>query len=180
MHNYLTNTFPETIIISGKVFLINCDFKHVVKIITLEEDSAFNQQEKMMNELCIFYGKTIPANVEIAYIEMWAFINLYSDTKGENSESNQKVFDFEVDSALIYEAFMKQYQIDLGTSNMHWYKFICLLQNMNDNVKLNEVIQCRGIKITNEMSDSQKKYYRAMKKRYALEDYDCFITGNEV
>lgn len=182
MHNYLTNSFPETVKVDGKEFSISCDFKSVVKIVCLEEDDAFNRQEKIVNELKIFYGLSIPGNIDDAYKEMWKFISGHDNSVNTSTEINRKIFDFEIDSGLIYEAFFNQYHIDLLNTEMHWFKFMCLLQNINnDHVKLNEVIFCRGVVINNDMSDSQRKYYRQMKEKYALEgEYSDFIDGSEV
>ena len=58
--------------------------------------------------------------------------------------SNVIALDYELDSDLIYSAFLQQYGIDLAeVKELHWHKFCALLRGITDDTKLGQVMQYR-------------------------------------
>ena len=79
-------------------------------------------------------------------------------------------FDFEKDAELIYAGFVQQYGIDLQTENMHWWKFMILLENLGSDTRLNRVIEYRTIDTANRnLSKQEREFYRAMQRYYGLD-----------
>ncbi|MEG0034386.1 MAG: Gp15 family bacteriophage protein [Bacilli bacterium] len=164
--NFLLDEFPNQVKIDEAVYDIKCDFKSILLIMQLFEDQLFNDEEKLINSLNIFYNEKIPKNISKAYENMIDFIKLY-----ENHESsNNKVMDYVVDSGRIYAAFRQVYNIDLSNNNMHWFLFNCLLENISDGKpRLFEIIQLRAMELDDKMTTKQKALIRKLKKEYSLE-----------
>ena len=53
---------------------------------------------------------------------------------------------------------------------IHWWKFRALFDALPDTCQFRKVVGYRAIEINQNMTDSQKKFYKEMKKIYALED----------
>lgn len=68
--------------------------------------------------------------------------------------SDVVVIDYELDSDLIYSAFLGQYGIDLvDVEHLHWHKFLALLAGVNDSTKLREVMGYRCYEKSTEKED---------------------------
>lgn len=64
------------------------------------------------------------------------------------------VVDYELDSDLIYSAFLGQYGIDLiDVEHLHWHKFLALLAGVNDSTRLREVMGYRCYEKSTEKED---------------------------
>ena len=85
------------------------------------------------------------------------FAELFSFSRPENvlprstsSGSNNIILDYEIDADLIYSAFMEQYGIDLiDIEELHWHKFLALLNGLSGSTKLREVMGYRSYKKDN-------------------------------
>ena len=84
--------------------------------------------------------------------------------------NNKQPFDFEEDADLIYAGFMQQYGIDLQESDMHWWKFMILLENLGADTRLSRIMEYRTIDIASKhLSKEQRKFYQAMQRYYGLD-----------
>ena len=84
--------------------------------------------------------------------------------------NDKQPFDFEEDADLIYAGFMQQYGIDLQESDMHWWKFMILLENLGNGTRLQKVMEYRTIDTGNKnLSKTEQEFYRAMQRYYGLE-----------
>lgn len=69
--------------------------------------------------------------------------------------NSNKPFDFKEDAELIYAGFIQQYGIDLQEIDMHWWKFMILLENLGAETRLSKVMEYRtGISL---LKSSQRK-----------------------
>lgn len=177
MTNILTDKLPESVIIDGLKYPVNWDFKTMLRI-----NIILNSESDDIAEQCLglFYG-TIPVNIEEAADKLIWFYHCGEIAEDKTKEREEKkedekthevykppVYSFEHDSSLIYAAFYEQYGIDLSETNMHWWKFKSLFDALGGNTLFAEVRKIRAIEIDANMSKAQQKYYREMKKIYAL------------
>ena len=175
MFNYLTNNYPSSIFIKEKEYAINSDFKTLLKIIEIIDDAIFSENEKILNSIYLFYKDENSIDLKLvyeAYEEIIKFIGCYKESEKVN-KSNKKTIDYSIDSCFIYAAFIQLYNIDLSVTKLHWFKFVALLNNLNEGKPfLLELINCRAIDINDTMSIEMKKYYLNMKKEYGLSNSD--------
>ncbi|MEG2751364.1 MAG: Gp15 family bacteriophage protein [Anaerorhabdus sp.] len=167
--NFLLDEYPDEVIVENVVYKVRCDFRVILSIMQLLDNPTFSDDEKLYNALSIFYEKEIPNNIIDAYTEMIDFIRVYDQDISKNKSDN-KILDFEIDSGMIYAAFLQLYHIDIRVEKIHWFKFNCLLENINDGKpKLLHIMEIRDMEIDNDMSPKQRLKLRKLKREYSLE-----------
>ena len=177
MYNMLTEKLPT----KYKGYHINTDFKCGIKISLALDDWQLGDEERVLTALSLLYGEGIPDDMNIALDGLRWFLTCgkeadkasYSDIDDvDNAKESVNVkgddisFDFEVDSSNIYAAFLKNYNIDLTKTDMHWFKFIALFSNLKD-TSLNDMMYYRTLDLS-QYKGEQKAEMKALKERYKI------------
>lgn len=177
MYNMLTEKLPT----KYKGYHINTDFKCGIKISLALDDWQLGDEERVLTALSLLYGEGIPDDMNIALDGLRWFLTCgkeadkasYSDIDDvDNAKESVNVkgddisFDFEVDASNIYAAFLKNYNIDLTKTDMHWFQFIALFSNLK-NTSLNDMMYYRTIDLS-QYKGEQKEEMKALKERYKI------------
>ena len=177
MYNMLTEKLPT----KYKGYHINTDFKCGIKISLALDDWKLGDEERVLTALSLLYGEGIPDDMNIALDGLRWFLTCgkeadkasYSDIDDvDNAKESVNVkgddisFDFEVDASNIYAAFLKNYNIDLTKTDMHWFQFIALFSNLK-NTSLNDMMYYRTIDLS-QYKGEQKAEMKALKERYKI------------
>lgn len=172
--NILIDLLPFEVEIEGKMYSINTDFRVAMMFESLMQDENILDSEKGYMALDLFY-EVIPPNIPLAVEKIQWFYKCGKDNiKSEgfsNSNKTKNIYSFEHDDDYIYSAFLTQYGIDLqDVEGLHWWKFKAMFKGLKEDNKISKIMSYRSIVIDNDMSEEDKKYYREMKKVYALPD----------
>lgn len=174
--HFLIDEYPNAIRLSDDVeYRIVTDFKQILTIIQLiEEEPLFIDAEKTQMIIGSFYLDSIPTNmIKEAQKELLNFFQMYEEKEDTLDESRGvKIFDYQKDSGKVYAAFLQQYGMDLRKTDMHWFEFSNLLNNLNDGKpNLVEVLQIRSMteQDMKDLSPSTKSHYRKLKRRFSLD-----------
>ena len=177
MYNMLTEKLPT----KYKGYHINTDFKCGIKISLALDDWQLGDEERVLTALSLLYGEGIPDDMNVALDGLRWFLTCgkeadkasYSDIDDvDNAKESVNVkgddisFDFEVDASNIYAAFLKNYNIDLTKTDMHWFQFIALFSNLK-NTSLNDMMYYRTIDLS-QYKGEQKAEIKALKERYKI------------
>lgn len=177
MYNMLTEKLPN----KYKGYHINTDFKCGIKISLALDDWQLGDEERVLTALSLLYGEGIPDDMNIALDGLRWFLTCgkeadkasYSDIDDvDNAKESVNVkgddisFDFEVDASNIYAAFLKNYNIDLTKTDMHWFQFIALFSNLK-NTSLNDMMYYRTLDLS-QYKGEQKAEMKALKERYKI------------
>ena len=177
MYNMLTEKLPT----KYKGYHINTDFKCGIKISLALDDWQLGDEERVLTALSLLYGEGIPDDMNIALDGLRWFLTCgkeadkasYSDIDDvDNAKESVNVkgddisFDFEVDASNIYAAFLKNYNIDLTKTDMHWFQFIALFSNLK-NTSLNDMMYYRTLDLS-QYKGEQKSEMKALKERYKI------------
>ena len=177
MYNMLTEKLPT----KYKGYHINTDFKCGIKISLALDDWQLGDEERVLTALSLLYGEGIPDDMNVALDGLRWFLTCgkeadkasYSDIDDvDNAKESVNVngddisFDFEVDASNIYAAFLKNYNIDLTKTDMHWFKFIALFSNLKD-TSLNDMMYYRTLDLS-QYKGEQKAEMKALKERYKI------------
>ena len=177
MYNMLTEKLPT----KYKGYHINTDFKCGIKISLALDDWQLGEEERVLTALSLLYGEGIPDDMNIALDGLRWFLTCgkeadkasYSDIDDvDNAKESVNVkgddisFDFEVDASNIYAAFLKNYNIDLTKTDMHWFQFIALFSNLK-NTSLNDMMYYRTLDLS-QYKGEQKAEMKALKERYKI------------
>ena len=163
--NILTEKLPVSVVVKGKRYKINADFKTALKIINYSEEAQ--GIKLMIYALKTFYVE-VPEDIESAISEMRKFYNTV-DYEGGKTGRREPVFSFVKDADLIFSSFYSQYGINLTQDNLHWYVFLALLRGIcGDNV-FSRVLEIRSLDLSEVKDEAQKKKLAALKQKYSLE-----------
>ena len=177
MYNMLTEKLPT----KYKGYHINTDFRCGIKISLALDDWQLGDEERVLTALSLLYGEGIPDDMNIALDGLRWFLTCgkeadkasYSDIDDvDNAKESVNVkgddisFDFEVDASNIYAAFLKNYNIDLTKTDMHWFQFIALFSNLK-NTSLNDMMYYRTLDLS-QYKGEQKAEMKALKERYKI------------
>lgn len=128
----------DTVTVDGIDYPIQSSFRYGLMFYRLMSE------KKYISEFMFLYKFDKPSDSVKAFNALYDFYckktELPRDTGGE---SGGKILDYDIDSDLIYSAFMLCYGINLITAEMHWYEFRALLGGIK-NCKLTDIIEYRS------------------------------------
>lgn len=171
--NLLTNKLPQH---TDSGLRIRTDFRESIKFELLMQDRDIEDERKVKMILNLYYYRPEQiTNIKQALEEVvWFYAG---GDKKENSNKTAKnnnkkqIYSYEFDAEYIYSAFMQQYKIDLNSIRyLHWWKFKALFVNLNEDVLFSKIMQYRAIELNTIKDKEMKKFYKKMKRLYALPD----------
>ena len=175
--NILIDEVPEYVEIDGVEYKINTDFRIGIMFELLIQDNTFADMEKVEIALNLYYPEIPHDPIQALEKILWFYrcgkeYDAESPQEGtEGTTQQQAIYSFEHDAEYIYAAFLDQYGIDLqDIEHLHWWKFRALFKGLKEDNLIVKIMGYRAIKIDDSMTDSEKKFYRRMKKIYALPD----------
>lgn len=175
--NILIDKLPCFVIVDNIDTEIVSDFRTSILFEQLMKDNSVNDDVKIELALNLYFPKQYIINtVDAVNKIIWFYsggkdIKESSGGKTSNSGKNVNIYDFEQDADYIYAAFMEQYKIDLADIDyLHWWKFKSLFYGLNKDIQLSKIMFYRSVELTDDMTKNERKFYRDMKRLYALED----------
>lgn len=163
----LSKDLPNTIMVDGKSYLVNTDFK-----VWLGFNIAIENDELTVNDLAKLFVNDI-ANIFVNVSSQENLIKAIMQflTNPNNipryDNGNERATDYLEDSEYIYASFMDAYGIDLCNTEMHWHQFKALLLGLPDNSRYKQILAMRCA----DLKDSKKKpedIARENKRAWAL------------
>ena len=174
----LTERFPTSLDVDGSTVPINSDFRTVLRCFEIQGREKTLSPDDLVKMLRLLYKKH-PRVFTEAYVERMFWFRECGRRSDRNRKmfprraagiNNKQPFDFEEDADLIYAGFMQQYGIDLQESDMHWWKFMILLENMGNDTRLSRIMEFRTIDTKQKgLSKEQRRFYEAMQRYYGLD-----------
>lgn len=183
--SYLTRKLPNYVDVGGERIAIETDFRTWIKYEELMLDESQDSEKQVIEviNLCLAEDITITSldDLEKLFDALLQFYSLgekidedrkKEEVEGEDSDFSRpnKIYSYEHDWSYIYSAYMECYNINLFTDHLHWREFKALFNGLNDKCRFSKIMSFRSMEITSKMSKDEKKYYREMKKIYALPD----------
>ena len=151
--------FPSTVGIDGNLYIINADFRNILRIFALLKDKNVNEYTRIETFKKWFF--TEPEQIEyiVENISYESLIQAFTDFVNPKSENNiaqptstydeeneepETQFDYDFDADEIYSSLMSEYGIDLIEIDfLHWYKFKILLLNLSSESAFKKKIELR-------------------------------------
>lgn len=162
--NPLTDPFPQSVLIYGKEYEINTDFRIGVDIMLAFEDKALSEADKQRVMLELLY-KEIPPDLASAQEMAVLFLNCGEEERGEASTGarNMRVYSFEKDAKYIYSAFRQTHGIDLESIDyLHWWKFCYMFLDLNPDTMFQQMVSLRQRKQLNKLTKEERELYQRM------------------
>lgn len=174
-YNLILDRLPN---ITPNGLKIRTDFRESIKFELLMQNSNIEEKDKVTLALNLyFYDINIKSEEKLKKSVndiLWFYrcgkeemVNQEKETKQEKSK---RIYSYEFDAEYIYSAFMEQYRIDLNKEYLHWWKFKALFNSLNEEVLFSKIMSYRAMDLSKIKDKDMKKYYKKMKKLYALPD----------
>lgn len=182
--NIILDPLPTSFEIDGEVYKFNSDFRISIIFALLLQDPKLTEEEKGLNALTLFYP-VIPPNIgEATNKIMWFYSQ--GEVKANNKKvrqgkrifkrNNNRAYDFEVDSNLIFSAFMQDYNINLSKDKLHWWEFMALFNSLRESNEIVKIMNYRTIDVNSIEDKKERKMYKQLQDYYSLENV---ITAEE-
>ena len=166
--NILLDELPE---ITPSGLKIRTDFRESIKFELLMQDRKIKEEDKIKLALNLYYDEIKDVKQAIQDI-IWFYKCGEREvaTKQTKEDNKKQIYSYEFDDEYIYSAFKDQYNIDLNTENLHWWKFKALFKGLRENNKIVEIMGYRAMDLTKIKDKDEKERYKKLKKIYALPD----------
>ena len=189
--NILMDALPETVDVNGKAFSIRTDYRIGIMFEMMVFDRSIDDEEKVKIALELYFAEHPPEDVSGAINSiLWFFScgnveNCSQDFQSERASkprSRDRAYDYDIDAERIYAAFMEQYDIDLSSVSMHWWKFQALFRALHD-CEFSEVAGYRTIDLSSIHDKKERTRLARLKAKYALpsllsDDERIALAGN--
>ena len=155
---------PNAVVIDGRTYPLRTDFRAGI-----EYQRELNSGNAAVSSLfSIFYQET-PDNVEEGLEAINRFYRRVDEPVPESKDGGHGpiAYDFLADADAICAAFQREYGIDLTTAEMHWWRFMALLEGLFSYSFSDRV----GFRVADLTGLDSKQRARIIKKRnqFAIE-----------
>ena len=166
----MTN-YPQLAKVNDIKYKINTDYKIAIKCDEIAR-SDVSEEERSLAILYLLFGEKALDNpqdwVELLNISMKY---LRCGKKAENSDEKEANMSFIQDKGYIEASFFSDYNIDLASTDMHYWKFYNLLCGLTEDCVLNRVRFVRDYDISQIKDAKEKeKWIKQMAAPWAKED----------
>ena len=174
-YNLILDRLPN---ITPNGLKIRTDFRESIKFELLMQNSNIEEKDKVTLALNLYFYDINIKNEEELKKSVNDILWFYrcgkeettSQGKETKKETSKRIYSYEFDAEYIYSAFMEQYKIDLNKEHLHWWKFKALFNSLNEEVLFSKIMSYRAMDLLKIKDKDMKKYYKKMKKIYALPD----------
>ena len=144
---------PNTITVNGRSYSIYTDFRVWMRLYIQLQKMKKNERI----DVRYIFKNEHPKKINLD--DLYQFLSPPHELpRAIGRQSHTRLVDFEIDSNLIYAAFMGQYGIDLiEVEELHWHKFLALFEGLNKSTKLREVMECRAYEKIKDDKDPYEK-----------------------
>lgn len=164
---------PTTVMIDGRDYKIRTDYRDILTIFEAFGDEELTDQEKWIVAMTIFYEE-IPKNMNEAAKQLVLFLNRGEEEK--ESKDSKKLYDWEQDEQLIFQAVNKVAQKEVrAVEYMHWWTFLGYFSEIGESM-FASVINIRDKKNKHKhLEKYEREFYRNnkqvidLKKKYSSE-----------
>ena len=169
--------YPEYAEIDGKQYKINTDFRVAIECNRIAEDETIGDLERSLAVIYTLFGDE-GINTPEHYEKLLEMAKKYLLCGKEyDVEANEKPdMDFIEDYSYITTSFLSDYHIDLDNCEMHWWKFMDLMNGLSnselgDCCILNRIRNLRNFDTKDIKDTKEKEKIRKAQKQVALKKY---------
>ena len=161
MMDLTKKALPNTVTVGGRAYSIYTDFRLWMRF----EISVSNMKRGETIDISYLFKNDMPSYCDLR--ELFVFSRPESPLPRRISHSDVIAIDYELDSDLIYAAFLGQYGIDVcEVEELHWHKFLALLRGLSESTKLREVM---GYRCYEKSTDKDKDVYEELRRAWEIE-----------
>lgn len=171
--NILTDALPGAVVINGREYEIDTDFRAALRTILAFEDDSLTAIEKRAILLNNLYREQ-PGDLQAAFEVGVRFLD--GGKSEEASETGPRVFSFAKDANLIFAAFKQTHGIDLQTEQLHWWAFLALFMDLGADTAFCNLVSLRKRVKTGQATKEERRVAREMGEAFDIPEIDDRTT----
>lgn len=168
------NNYPEYAEVNGRTYKINTDFRYAIECNKVIEDITLGHLEKSLAIICILFGgEALDHQEDLEELMKISMKFLYCGRKPPKDKDFKKDMDFVEDMDYIEASFMSDYHIDLAQTELHWWKFVNLLNGLSNSEMgnccvLNRIRYIRNFDLSTIKNPKERSKMAKTKEQVAL------------
>lgn len=175
MINLLTEPLPDSLLICGKEYALDTDWRSWVRFeLLVTETDLPDERLYLPLALGLVFPDEQPPMTEETLAAVMSFYrggdlpDNCAAGQARQSRRRKRIYSYEYDSGYIYAAFLQQYSIDLRTAQLHWWLFRALFHALTEDVQMVKIMGYRSMTIDKGMTDRMREHYKELKANYKL------------
>lgn len=159
--------YPTKVEVDGVVIPIDTNYKTALRCLEVCEDTTISNQERALALTYLLCNDIPKVDLEKLLQKLQLFLQC-GETK--QKPHGKKDMDFKQDEQYIYSSFIFDYGIDLEKEDMHWWKFIDLLNGLSADCILSRVRDIRTMDISIYKDPKTKERLLKARAQVALKE----------
>lgn len=177
--------YPKYIQIEDRKYAINTDFRVAIECDRIGRDNSIGDTERALAIIYLLFGEEVLDN-EHDYVKLLELAQNYlSCGKEIEDATNEKPdMDFIQDMGYIEASFMSDFHIDLENTQMHWWKFMKLMNGLSNSelgncCVLNNIRNLRNFDVSKIKDDKERQKIAKAQRDVALKKEEIVISDEE-
>lgn len=177
--------YPSKVKIEDREYEINTDFRVAIECNQIALDDKISDFERALAIIYKLYGeKGLNANSDLNRLLELGQKYLSCGKEVENNENEEPDMDFVQDMDYIEASFMSDYNIDLSSTEMHWWKFYNLINGLSNSEMgsccvLNRVRNLRTYDASQIKDSKERSKIEKAKEQVALKKKEKPLTDKQ-
>ncbi len=139
-------TYPTKVQVDGVTIPLDTSFRTALNVLEIVDNDSISDQERALATIYMLTDD-IP-KVDLNKLMKLLTKYLQCGEEPNRHASLKKDMDFQQDEKFIISSFMYDYGIDLQTTDMHWWRFIDLLNGLSSECILSRVRDIRTMDLS--------------------------------
>lgn len=176
--------YPKYVEVNGKEYKINTDFRVAIQCDVVARDGSIGNYERSLAIIYLLYGEEGLKDYK-NHNELLKLARKYLSCGKELEEKNDKPdMDFVQDMDYIEASFMSDYHMDLENTEMHWWKFMKLMNGLSNSELgncciLNNIRNLRNIDVSKIKDEKEQQKIIKAQQMVALDKKEKTFTSEE-
>jgi hypothetical protein len=180
--------YPEYVKVEDKKYKINTNFKVAIECNRIAQDETIGDMERGLAIIYTLFGEE-GINTPEHYEKLLELAKKYllCGKEAEDTQDKEPDMDFVKDMDYIEASFMSDFHIDLENTQMHWWKFMKLMNGLSNSefgncCVLNNIRNLRNLDLNTIQDSKTREQLRKAKEQVSLhkEKTDEDFTDEEL
>lgn len=162
-------TLPTTANIGGRDFDIRTDFRAVLDIIRVQQDTELSPEEIAQVCLMIFYPDFDEIPPHLYYEAYMQMVDVMSCGIADDGKEHPRLVDWEKDASLIIAAINRTAGVDVRTvENLHWWTFFSYFMEIREST-FSDIVNIRSkLAKHKKLEKAELEFFRANRDAISL------------
>lgn len=175
---------PKYAEVNNKMYKINTDFRVAIKCNEIAEDESIGDYERALAIIYMLFGEEALYDNE-NHVGLLEKAQKFLCCGKELEETNDKPdMDFVEDYDFIEASFMSDFKIDLENTEMHWWKFMRLMNGLSNSdmgncCVLNNIRNLRNMDASKIKDEKERRKVVEAQERFALKRNEKKFTKEQ-